>query len=480
MESKPNILLIFPDMWRGDCISAAGHPDVQTPYTDALIEQGVWFDGAYTSAPTCIPARACLATGLTADHCGRSGYQDRVEWRYPDTMMHQLRDNGYQTMQVGKTHFYPQRAQLGFEESRLYEIPVHHAAFESDYHAWLKEQTDGHIQDVARERNPNSVLVNPWKYDEYLHITNWTTTNAINMIERRDVTRPFFLQIGYHRPHVPYDAPMEFWERYRDKDVREPATGDWSERFNQRTNAIYKLRGQIDPRLSKDQLRGYYANIAHVDSEIGKLMWWLEKHDYLKNTWIFLLSDHGDMLGDHHMQGKANPFEGSTRIPFVVVPPKGSGNAVRKICHDPVTLYDVMPTVLELAGITSRCAMDGTSLVPILSGRDMPLREHLHGEHANPGQGNGWQYIVNQYEKYAWETLSGEEYYFDLVKDPRESHNAIHDPQYADRVALLRGKLIAELSTRPEDGFVRDGQLCPGKILPAVRHWVLDGAKIYP
>ena len=478
--SKPNFVIIFPDMWRGDCLSIAGHPYVKTPYIDDIAQSGVYFDGAYSACPTCIPARVALATGLNSSHNGRLGYRDQVVWRYKDTLMQQLYNNGYHTIQVGKTHFYPQRLHLGFEENILYEIPVWHRNFESDYHRWLQKETNGSVKDVAREHDPNTFVVHPWNHAEYLHPTNWTTSQAIESLARRDPTRPFFLQVGYHRPHTPYDPPAAYWEKYKNLEMAPPPIGDWCGEYSGETHSLTMHHGDIGDAMRDDMRRGYYASVSHMDYEVGKLFYWLRKLGLLENTYVFVLSDHGDMLGDHYQHKKAVPFEGSARIPLLVYSPVLAEKGGGKRRHAPVSHMDIMPTILDLAGITPEYEMDGESLRESIDSDREADRTHLHGEHSNPELGNGFQYLVNSREKYIWETKSGKEYYFDLKKDPGELHNAVLDVQYEERVKTLRKMLITILEERPEDGLVSNSDLCPGKILGQVRSGLLMNMPEYP
>ena len=174
---------------------------------------------------------------------------------------------------VGKTHFYPQRLHLGFEENILYEIPVWHRNFESDYHRWLQKETNGSVKDVAREHDPNTFVVHPWNHAEYLHPTNWTTSQAIESLARRDPTRPFFLQVGYHRPHTPYDPPAAYWEKYKNLEMAPPPIGDWCGEYSGETHSLTMHHGDIGDAMRDDMRRGYYASVSHMDYEVGKLFY---------------------------------------------------------------------------------------------------------------------------------------------------------------------------------------------------------------
>jgi len=467
MTNRPNFIIVFPDQWRGDCLGINGHPTVQTPFLDHLASDGVLFTCAYSAAPTCIPARACLATGQTPSTHGRLGYQDGVPWNYHTTLMNCLRNGGYQTLQAGKTHFYPQRAALGFEEMRLYEVPIHHPGFESDYHHWLQNQTGGRIQDVARQADPNTWVVKTWDHDEAYHCTNWIVDSGIELLSRRDPTRPFFLQLGIHRPHAPYDPPKTYYDLYADCDLEDVPVGDWAEKYDFPTRDVGCWQGRLPKKILDQTRRAYYASITHIDYQIGKLFNWLRVHHLLENTYILFLSDHGEQLGDHCQFRKATPFEGSAKIPFILYPPKGSHFNRGAICKKPVTHMDIMPTVLELSNVAIPDSVEGKSLVPLLQGVSDGWREYMHGEHAN--RTHGWQYLTDGKEKYIWETLSGKELFFDLVNDPQEKQNKANNSAYSKRVTLWRERLIANLALRPQDGLSDGHVLLPGKVLLNVR-----------
>ena len=125
MDKRPNIILLMADQMRGDCLGIAGHPDVKTPFLDALAAEGVRYENAYSACPTCVPARATLYTGMSQEHTGRVGYEDLVPWDYPHTLAGELSKAGYYTQCVGKMHVHPLRSNLGFHDVRLHDGYLH-------------------------------------------------------------------------------------------------------------------------------------------------------------------------------------------------------------------------------------------------------------------------------------------------------------------------------------------------------------------
>jgi arylsulfatase A-like enzyme len=458
MAARPNILLIFPDQWRGDCLGSAGFPRLETPYLDQIAAEGIRFSAAYTACPSCIAARANLATGMSPLETGRTGYRDGVHWTYPNTIAHILRDGGYQTMLTGKTHFHPQRLRLGFEEMRLYDTQVVDAGFESDYTRWLHRETAGRIIDTTQEMSTNSWTVRLWPHEERLHPNCWTADQAIELLEARDPTRPFFLQVGFHRPHPPFDPPPEYFERYRDKELPPPVVGDWVETSHPMADTTGPS-GIIHPDGLDRSRRAYFAQLSHLDFQIGKLIYRLHRLGLFNDTTILFSSDHGEMLGDHHLTRKSLAFEGSARIPLLMRPARSSGLPRGTVCDAPTTLADILPTVLREAGLPTPTNVSGRPLQQAIEESRTGWREFVHIMHAPNVQA-----VTDGKEKFVWDSRSGQEWFFDLQTDPGETRNQIDDPR-ADR---WRQRLVARLAESPLRQLTADGQLRSGQAFPPV------------
>ncbi len=472
MKDRPNFLVLFPDQWRGDCLGALGHPVVETPFLDQLAAEGVTFTAAYSACPSCIATRASLATGRSPSSVGRLGYRDGVPWRYERTLMHCLRDAGYQTMCVGKTHFYPQRVHLGFEVLRTYDIQNLEGDYVSDYHAWLAAQTAGKVRDTALEITTNSWLAHPWVHEERLHPSTWTADTAIELLARHDPTRPFFLQVCFHRPHGPLDPPLQYYEMYADRPLPPVPVGDWAREFDRPVGRVDAHAGHLPADVLARSRRAYYAQLAHLDYQIGRVLWWLRKAGRLDDTFVVFASDHGELLGDHHLFRKTTPHEGSAKVPLVVRPPPSVDAPRGARCDAPVTHMDLMPTILAEADLPVPDQVEGAALGWALRGKRAKWRQHLHGEHS-AGE-HGWQFVTDGREKFIWDSASGREWFFDLAADPQETTDRAGDPACAQRVARWRKRLIQVLSARPGDGLADGEKLIPGRVLPPVRPELLE------
>jgi len=471
MSDKPNILLLMADQFRGDCLGIGGHPDVKTPYLDTLALDGVRFDNAYSSSPTCIAARAALFTGLGQKNHGRVGYKDFVPWRYPVTLAGELTQAGYHTQAVGKMHVYPTRNLCGFHSVDLHDGCIHtsrkgsipyneHQDVTDDYRYWLKNEKgiSADVTDTGLECN--SWVARPWIYDEMAHPTNWVVSRSIDFLRRRDRDKPFFLFSSFVRPHPPIDAPQCYFDMYNRMDLTPPPVGDWAD------EETYKIHGRRynsfvappDAELQRQSQVGYYACVTHMDHQIGRLLQAMQDHEVLDNTLIIFVSDHGEMLGDHRFVRKSLPYRGSAHIPLIIRPPRGWEGKRRTICNSVAELRDIMPTLIDAAGEKIPEGLDGVSLFDAIKGSE--TRPMLHGEHEYGHRSN--HFVVAQADKYIWFSQDGREQYFDLANDPTECKNLIDAPEHQARIDEMRQFLIAELTGRPE-GYADGGQLNAGK-----------------
>lgn len=477
-----NVILICTDQWRGDAFSMEGHPTVRTPYLDEFADHGMRAAHMYTSAPTCVPARMTMFTGLAPAHHGRVGYQDGIPFDIQTTLPGEFRKAGYQTMAVGKMHFYPERVRLGFDDVLLHDGYLHfsrgrirNSDWYDDYLTWLRGQAgETAVSDYLDDGlHCNSMIARPWPLEERLHPTSWAVTKAIEWLYRRDPTRPFFLYLSFHRPHPPYDPPKWAFDQYMDLPSHPVPVGDWVDdyapwRNDKRPDSKVAVYPEYDMHRAQ---AGYYGNMSHIDAQLERFFEVLGEFGVKEETYIAFTADHGEMMGDHNMWRKGYPYEGSSRIPFFLV---GPGVPEQSTINEVVELRDLMPTLLECAGLDIPEGLDGRSVLPLIHDEhgttvhlpedqprstgttEEPWREYLHGDHTV----NGWslQWVRSARYKYVWISATGAEQLFDMEKDPQELHNCIHDPGMKDIAEEHRQQLIRFLEGR-EEGFVVDGKL---------------------
>ncbi|WP_308638081.1 arylsulfatase [Paenibacillus silvisoli] len=475
--ARPNLLLIAVDQMRGDCLSALGHPVVETPNLDRLARSGVLFRSAYSATPTCVPARAALMTGMSQRSHGRVGYQDCVTWDYEHMLAGELAAAGYHTQCVGKMHVYPARNLCGFHNVVLHDGYLHHnrsrhnntvnGHFDQvdDYLTWLREKAGAQLDIMDNGLDCNaSAAARPWHLAEELHPTNWTVTQSIDFLRRRDPGKPFFLYTSFVRPHSPLDPPQAYLDMYKDIELPDPPVGDWVDVEAARTNGSSDpvTHFGIVPKRRLDRSRAaYYALITHIDDQIGRLMNALYEYGVSQNTVVLFVSDHGELIGDHHYFRKALPYEGSAKVPFIVSDPGGVLGLKRgSSASEVVELRDVMPTLLDIAGAPIPETVDGSSVLPLCRGEQVEWRAYIHGEHSYGALSN--HFATDGREKYIWFSQSGEEQLFDLAGDPQELVNLAETPEWQDRLAVWRRRLAVELEGR-EEGYVEGGALVAGR-----------------
>ncbi len=467
-DKQPNVLLILTDQWRADCLGFENHPAVKTPHLDELFLDGIHFRQAYSACPTCIPARASLWSGKSARTLGLVGYDHTFEWNFEHTLASTLAAAGYHTQLVGKMHACPTRSLVGFHNVVLHDgtlgyhrrAPLDYTRYD-DYSTWLRERlgTDADLRDTGL--GVNSWVVNTWPYEERFHPTNWVASQSIEFLKRRDPTKPFFLTASFVRPHPPFDPPAHLLSRYLNRPLPDVAIGDWildpEDKGRNGLRASFG-RGKVDREQLDLARAAYFALITHVDHQINRILLSLSDHEVQNDTLIIFASDHGEMLGDHHLWAKSMPFDGSARIPLIIRPPK-NGKRPKAVQSDAVVeLRDIYPTVCDYCQVDPPADLEGNSLRAICNGEASSVRDILHGEHFFGPESNQW--IFDGRFKYVWFSQTGVELLFDLEKDPRELHDLV--PENPPQLARLRNHLIDELTSAPE-GFVADGRLVSGR-----------------
>ena len=421
-DTRPNFILVMSDQQRGDCLGVDGHPCLLTPNLDALAGAGTRFPRAYSTCPSCIPARRAMMTGQFPSTNGMTGYMGRVPITAP-TLPGELSKAGYQTYLIGRTmHQYPPSARYGYDHVQLA------SGYEPDpFHRQIRAETDQVDGFASHGLNFNGWTARPWHLDEVWHPTNYIVNEGLKFLENRDQTCPFFLTVSFYAPHPPLCPPAFYFERYLRQDLLSPSIGDWSTPPEGREFGLPVASPRVE--LQREALRscqaGYFGLINHLDDQIFRLLSPRGGASYdQRNTVVIFVSDHGEMLGDHYMFRKCEPYEGSARIPFIISGGDSLGLQSGQLFDGPVCLEDLMPTLLDLAGVGVPNGLDGHSLVSILRGEQTYWRPFLHGEHApcySQEQAN--HYLVDQTTKYIWRPLSGDEQLFDLAKDPNECNN---------------------------------------------------------
>lgn len=461
---QPHVVLIMTDQQRWDTVGGAA--PVETPYLDWLASRGTRFTAAYSATPSCIPARASLMTGLDPWHTGilgMGGGQPHAANLGP-TLPSRLVEAGYHAISVGKLHFSPQRSLQGFhrtvlDESRRHEDP----GFVSDYTRWFNQVAPRGADRYEHGIDFNSWMSRPFTLPDHLHATNWTAATAIEALHDRDPSKPLFLNLSFARPHSPYDPPAHYFDRYERADLPGAAIGDWAGINDVPADAAdpNAWRGRRSAAEVHRARAGYYGSISHLDAQIGRFLIELRRAGMFDDTLFVFASDHGDMLGDHHLWRKTYAYEGSAHVPLVITPPASWRREVAPTSDAPVLLQDVLPTILEGIGAAPAAGIDGRSLWGECHGDTTGRRAWVHGEHStcyHPSQ--EMQYLTDGRTKYIWFPRTGREQLFDLTTDPYECHELSGDADEQERLRTWRGRLVEILAAR-DAGLTRDGELVP-------------------
>ena len=463
MTPKPNILLFINEQHRGDCLSIAGHPVLMTPNMDAIAGAGVRFTRAYSNCPTCIAARRSILSGQFPSTHGMVGYQEAVLWNIEQTLPAILSEAGYETAWIGRgMHQYPPDKRFGFERVISFDYTSPH-----DYAKFFKQRRPDDWEGVyGTGVMHNDWTARPWHLEEDLHPTNWTVHEALRFLRARDTTRPFFLVVSFLAAHPPLVPPAFYLERYIRTGVPEPVIGDWATAPPNGGKGL-DVGGQAVALAGEVLLcarAGYYGLINHLDDQIRRILNPITGVDRMTNgnTVVALTSDHGEMLGDHYRWHKIMPYDPSARIPLLLRAPQRFGVQAGTVVQEPVTLADLMPTLLDLAGVAIPDTVEGLSLLPLLRGESIEWCKYVHIEHAPV-----YQCLTDGKEKYIWFVADGREQFFRLTDDPTECHDLATVPEEAERLSYWRSLLVDELKNRAE-GFTDGARLIPGRPYSAV------------
>jgi uncharacterized sulfatase len=449
--SRPNFVFIMTDTQATNVVGAYGHPELDTPNIDGLAEAGITFTRAYTTCPLCTPARAGIFTGIYSHTVGAWANNlplgDNIK-----TMGQRFRDSGYRTAYVGKWHldghdyFGTGLCPDGWDDAYWY-----------DGKRYLGELTGEEIR--LWRRGLSSI--------EQLRAHNirpgftWAhrvSDRAIDFLERQSGD-PFLLVVSYDEPHHPYTCPPEYAEKFEDYVYPlGPAAHDTLEG----KPAHHKEWAEADNvRVENGGTRHplYFGCNSFVDSEIGRVVDAAhalvgDRGGRLENTYIIFTSDHGDMLGAHRLTGKGPAmYEEITHIPLIIEPPGDSAASLKAHAGagtanaTPVSHIDLLPTMLELAGLDVPPILEGRSIVPLLQGEEGPGRSVVVEFHRYEIEHDSWgglqpiRSIVGGRYKLVINLLHTDELY-DLEEDPAEVDNLIELPEYAEVRDELHDQLL--------------------------------------
>jgi len=385
VPETPNILFIAVDDMRTD-LGCYGNKDIITPNIDQLAESGLLFNNAYCQQAVCNASRASLLTGMRPDAIKVWDLKTHFRTAAPDivTLPEYFKNNGYRVEGMGKIF----HGSLKDPQSWSYpkKDPKGHSLYPDTAMKRLEERRNAlramgvpENQIGGKYRGLGVMSVDEpdnKRYDGAL------TDLAIETL--RELDGPFFLAVGYHRPHLPFVAPKKYFDMYdRDKIplAPNPFLPEGSPEIAM--NTMYELRAYedfaitptpFDGSLTLEQRRrlkhGYYSSVSFVDAQVGRLMEALEENDLYENTIVILWGDHGWKLGEHNSWGKMTNYENDTHVPLIIRVPWMKGKGVKTDAF--VEFVDIYPSLCELAGLKVPEHLEGLSFVPLI---EQPARE---------------------------------------------------------------------------------------------------------
>lgn len=392
LPDRYNVLFVFVDDLRPD-FASYGNPDVRSPNLDQLARQSAVFLNQYVTVPTCGASRASILTGKlpqTNDDLSNDAFEhNRVKKTkdIPESFIHALRKSGYYTVGIGKIshspdgYIYPYTSPVGTE----LELPFSWDEMLFNAGKWGTGWNAFFGYSNGSNRNTLKGAVKPFEQasgDDELYPDGLTAKLAmIKLKELAGKKQPFFLGVGFFKPHLPFNAPKKYWDMYKESEIKLTHSPDIPKDVNlaslhQSTEFNgYKL-GDEKPSLSNPvsdsyarQLRhGYYASISYVDAQIGKVLEELKRLHLDKNTIVIVWGDHGWHLGDHRIWGKHTISEYALRSPLMIKVPGTPGVSSGKI----ISSTDVYPTLMDLCKVTPPHNLDGKSLIPLLKNPNDP------------------------------------------------------------------------------------------------------------
>lgn len=479
--AKPNILFIAIDDLNDWVGYLDGHPNTKTPNLDRLAARGVYFTNAYTVSPICGPSRASVLTGMRPETTGVYNNKGMYKNYVPDAVAlpKLLKDNGYYVMGAGKINHA-----MGMVVPENYHVYGPDAGAIGGPFTWQElsltpgekvERKDILGQNIAEESGiinniyPGKIVArgslsatlplngidntldrpfngyNTFDWgpvdvaDDEMpdgKIAKWATEQL-----RKKYNAPFFLGLGFYRPHQPFYAPKKYFEAFADEDITLPEvkSNDLSDLSASALHYAHFPWSGSFKRVQKhdawrDGVLGYLASIHFVDAQVGRVLDALDASVYKDNTLIVLWSDHGWELGEKEHWGKHSPWEGSIRVPLILVPPK---NVPLKqgAQHSFASLLDIYPTIVDYAGLTLGKQLEGRSLKALVSGTQDKVRDYhvtTLGRASYALRIQEWKFI-----RY----YDGSEELYNLAQDPNEWTNLASLQRYKSKLSSYRKML---------------------------------------
>lgn len=475
---KPNVLFIAVDDLK-PMLGCYGDEVIKTPFIDALASQGMTFLNAHCQQAVCGPSRASLLTGLRPDTTKVWDLKTRIRSVLPDvvTLPQHFKDNGYVTVGIGKI-FDPRSVNGQVQDdpkswSRPYgkvdENPDSQMGFldkefvERAKKVKRENRGDWQVMKDALGGTP-AVEINQDVPDDAYDDGRLAAAGVGYIDELAKGEAPFFVAVGFKKPHLPFVAPKKYADLYSGDDIRLASfqkmpegappihfQDSWELKNGSYTGFAGLKDKPMPGEKQRELIHGYMASVSYVDAQVGKLLGALERNGVAENTIVVLWGDHGWHLGDHGMWCKHTNYEQATRVPMIIAKRAKGGKGFKSV--SPVEFLDIYPTLCELAGIPKPESLQGTSLLPVLENPAAKVKDFAVSQYP---RGNGEREIMgyafrdDRYRYIRWSPKDkpserqAEELY-DYQTDPLETRSLHEDPQHADALRIMRERAAAFL-----------------------------------
>ncbi|MCC2669633.1 MAG: betC 4 [Armatimonadetes bacterium] len=470
--NRPNVLFISVDDLRPE-LGCYGNPVVKTPNIDRLASRGTLFSRAYCQQAVCSPSRTSLMTGRRPDATQVYDLETHFRVALPDTVTlpQHFKANGYHCAALNKIYHH------GFEDGRSWSEPHWYPngqTVDTDPVDWTKRVvkrvgpgTREFEQGPPPADNDKAAGVKPGtpqkalafqaspKSDDELP-DGFTAAEAVRRLhELKSKGQPFFLAVGFLKPHLPFVSPKKYWDLYDPDKIPAPTTDqlpDGAPAFAGHTNGELHSYGNIPPgnpvpaELAKQLRHGYYAAVSYTDAQVGRLLDALEKEGLARNTVVVLWGDHGWQLGEHGLWQKHTNFELATRAPLILSAPRQE--AAGKKCEAPVEFVDIYPTLADACGLPIPAGLDGKSLKPLLDNpASVPPGKVAISQYPRGGAQTGNRQLMgysirdSRWRLTLWRDRKTQEIaateLYDELNDPAETVNVADRPEHRKTIESL-------------------------------------------
>lgn len=440
---RPNVLLMMADDLAAT-LGCYGFPQAKTPNLDELAKRGVQFNRAYCQFPHCNPSRSSMMSGLRPSVTRVTNNEDNLYTNIPDvlTLPHHFRNNGYATARCGKIfHLGVPSGLESMDDPQAWDFGT---PFKSELpfppqRKSIVQVKSGKKQGIGWQEIPGD--------DDQLVDGNFAKT-AIEWLGKRDKDKPFFLAVGFHRPHLPLVAPAQYFDLHSFEDIRlpdAPADDEADIPAPARNGAVPGYALTATPEQRRAAIRAYLACVSYIDAQAGRLLAAIKEMGLDDNTIILFTSDHGWHLGEHGLWHKRSLFEESARVPFIFATPgmKTAGQRSDGL----IELLDVFPTLCDLCGIPAPKQLQGKSLLPLLDDPSSSIHDAAFTQARRGENAEFWGRTIRttRWRCTEWdEGKNGVELY-DHDNDPHEYTNLAKDPKHVEVLKDLHARLAEKL-----------------------------------